>query len=187
MNYFKKDIDKAYSDVVLDYLKNGYTIYTPELKGNQSEEAKVGLTNGKEVIIVYIKDKYEWRGEVNARVIIVSKVVDYIPYKSWKTIWLDELETIKTLEFYQIRRGNLFTDDKQCAKDCDNLHYKRIENRKRDNRKKFTSNKALNIAYKICKRTKGYKSVAKKDIICVYKVDNKFYIEINGKDNIRIK
>lgn len=187
MNYLKKDIDKVYSDVVLDYLNKGYTIYTPELSGNQGEESKVGLTNGKEVVVVYMDNTHDYKEWIDSKLIVVGKVSDYIPYKSYGTIWLNELETIKTLEFYQIRRGNLFTDDKQCAKDCDNLHYKRIENRKKDNRKQFISNKALNIAYKICKRTKGYKSVAKKDIICIYKVDNKFYIEINGKDSIRIK
>lgn len=186
MNYFLKDIDKIYNDIVLDYLKKGYTIYIPDLDGTQGERVKIGLTNGRGILVVYIKNNYDLKNDIESKVITIGKVIDYIPYKSQKTIWLNELETIKSLEFYRIRKGNLFTDDKEFCEQCSELHYSRIKNRALQSKKQFTNDKALNIAYRICKCKKGYKSIAKKDIKYVYKFDNNFYININGKSDVKI-
>ena len=62
---FKKDIEKAFTEKVAEYVAKGYRFYSEGMRGSQGEIAKVVLTDDKELIIIYLEEDYstlsEWR------------------------------------------------------------------------------------------------------------------------------
>ena len=178
MYYNVKDLDLKYTEVVKEYLDMGYTFYSPESSGSQGATISTLLTDGKRVVAIYMDDVYSsWEDHLyDKRVIIAGVAKNYIPYKTRRTIWLNEIEAVKEYTFYQTNyhRG-YYTDDIEVAKSCYELNLQRAVNRQLYG-KIYTDKKRLDIAYKICKKTKGYKSVTKKDIRDITKNNGSYTI-----------
>lgn len=91
-----EEINKRFTEKVAEYLSLGYAFNTSTMSRTQSEIAKVDLTNGAEIVRIYLdrfNDGYE---------IIVGKCVDNVPPHNecnWATIWNDGLEVIERIRF----------------------------------------------------------------------------------------
>lgn len=114
---FRKDIEKAFTDKVAEYFVKGYNIYYTSMGGHQGEIAKVDLTNGKEIIRIFLDSKNEYSIEVENRHVdlgyislIVGRCVDNVRIGCrYDTIWNEKLEIISETQFYEIgRRDNNF-------------------------------------------------------------------------------
>ena len=164
MNYNYKDIDKFYTNIILEYLQKGYTIYSSCMAGHQGEISKIVLTNSNNELI----------GDDD-------------------TLWLNKLEEVKKYTFYKVdeRKNNYYTDNLEFFNECKNKHnsrmrlkYKMEENKEVE----LKSKQAFIIAYRYCKQTKGYKTVKPKDIISVLKLYNKCYVvKIKNKNDLIIR
>ena len=194
MNYKYKEIDKIYTNIVTDYLSNGYTIYTPCMAGHQGEIVKVVLSKSKDELICVYMDKE--RGEEIGKIIIVVgkyKHNNYGYIRNNDTLWLNKLEEIKKITFYEINdcKNGYYTDSFDFLIECKEKRLKRSCLRRKVRKTKpveLKSKRAIEIALKHCKQTRGYKMVKPKDILSIIKENNKFYrIKINNKDDLIIK
>lgn len=103
------DIDKRFSEIVTEYLNKGYTFNTAALNGSQGEIAKIDLTNGVEIIRVYIATFHDYSSRYAEGIeIIVGKSNEGLKpheYTGWDTIWQNRLEVLNCERFYKIGRN----------------------------------------------------------------------------------
>lgn len=194
MNYKYKEIDKIYTSIITDYLRNGYTIYTPCMTGHQGEIAKVILTNSEDELTCVYMDK-EWNWEMDKIIIVIGKYKhnNYKYIINDVTLWLNKLKEVKKYTFYEIDdyRNNYYTDDMDFFKECKEKRLKRFRLKYEMEKPKpveLKSGHAFVIAYRHCKQTRGYETVKLKDILSIWKLDNKYYtVKIKGKCDLIIK
>jgi len=109
-------INRRFTEIVTEWMSNGYTINTATMGGSQGEIGKIDLTDGKEVIRVLLDSFHKPCTRIEDRFygfegleLIVGRVTDPIQPNSedtWNHIWNNRLEVISSEEFYQIGRGN---------------------------------------------------------------------------------
>lgn len=194
MNYKYKEIDRFYTNIIAEYLNNGYTIYTQCMAGHQGEITKVVLSKSENELVCIYMDK-EWNWEIDKIIIVIGKYEhnNYKYIRNNDTLWLNNLEEVKRFTFYKIdeRKNNYYTDNMDFFKECKEKRLKRFRLKYEMEKPKpveLKSKQALVIAYRHCKQTRGYKTVKPKDILSVLKLDNKYYtVKINGKCDLIIK
>lgn len=96
-----KDVDRAFTDTVKQYLDKGYTIRTSHMSGSQGEIAKVDLTNGAEVIRVLLDHMYASSGG-NGLMLIAGRITDNLT--RYTSIWNNHLEVLFRRRFFEISR-----------------------------------------------------------------------------------
>lgn len=181
------EINKMFTEIVNEYISKGYYINTGSMGGSQGEIAKVHLTDGKELICVYIthtcnkKVSYAENThflEVVEIVVGRSNAVDAVSAIDkrgfFATVWLDNLEIIKTKTFYSVaRRKEFYTTDVSEAIVCEEKRYNRGMRRSRRSNMLFTSVEAREIAKRYIKRKAGYKRVSVDEIHIVKNINEK--------------
>lgn len=196
---FRKDIENIYTDIVREYLDNGYRIYYSTMGGSQGEIAKIDLTNDKEVIRILLESKNEcYRDnpvhkhiDLNYFTIIVGRNTDkLIGDTFFDTIWNGHLELISELRIYKIgRKNNSFFGTKQEAIDAMCKYYERLKFKSfdwADERIEINSDEAKRIVLPFVKRQYKCKSATVKDIEKIEKIitkGNKVYylVYVKGK------
>lgn len=190
---FRKDIEQAFTNKVAEYFARGYNIYYTSMGGHQGELAKVDLTNGKEIVRIFLDSNNEYGVKVdNRRVdlryisLIVGRCVDKNVRIGcrWDVIWSEKLEIISEIRFYEIgRRDNNFFGTREEAiaatlKSYDRTKYKMLY----DTENIIFGEKAKNIVLSFVKKQYKCKSVTLKQIEQVKKI---IYYK-NGKvDSVR--
>lgn len=102
------DINRRVTEIVADYIQRGYSINTATMEGSQGEVASIDLTDGKNVIRIFVQrfwlkddlynDGYE---------LIVGEADRGIRAhqpdgRMYETIWNNKLNVIRRDEFYEI-------------------------------------------------------------------------------------
>lgn len=189
MYYKMNDIDEFYTDIVSAYLQNGFKFYSPSMAGHQGEVCRIDLIKDNEFYRIHIErepffDDYE--NYCNKLVIYISK--GNCTFYKWneETVWNNELKNIDNFTYYQIGRKDFYTDDFEEIKRIKKLRNERYNLRK-TSYKIFTDEKYIDLAIKVCKKTKGYKTVKKQNISGIIKRNNKYYVVVKYKNNILIK
>ena len=96
MRYSRTDIDKIFSDTVIDYIAQGYWIYTDSMSGSQGEIARVDLTNGVEILRIYLDSA--WQSKIGYTfTLYVGRVIK--PIDCLGTIWNNQLELVTETVF----------------------------------------------------------------------------------------
>ena len=178
------EINKMFTEIVSEYISKGYYINTGSMSGSQGEIAKIHLTDGKELICVYIdytcnkKVIYAENTHFLKTIEIVvgrSNAVDVIDERGpLSTVWLDKLEIIKTKTFYSVaRRDEFYTTDVSEAIVCEEKRYNRGMRRSRRSNMLFNSIEAREIAKRYIKRKAGYKRVSVDEIHIVKNINEK--------------
>lgn len=178
------EINKMFTEIVNEYISKGYYINTGSMGGSQGEIAKVHLTDGKELICVYIdytcnkKVIYAENTHFLKAIEIVvgrSNAVAVIDERGpLSTVWLDNLEIIKTKTFYSVaRRKEFYTTDVSEAIVCEEKRYNRGMRRSRRSNMLFNSIEAREIAKRYIKRKAGYKRVSVDEIHIVKNINEK--------------
>lgn len=177
------DINKKFTEVVTGWMLKGYTINTASMGGSQGEVAKVDLTNGKEIIRVYMASFTDWSENVEGYEIIVGKSTDDVKPNTydWGTIWMGHLEVIESIRFYKIGRNRSdFYGTFEEAKAATDLRCERYRARYTAGNTVDITDKAMEIANKIIRREFGVKHISEADIKATRR-DGRYTISYKNK------
>lgn len=183
-------INKMFNEKTAELLAHGYSIYLEGMCGLQGEIGKVTFTkNNRYFMLVAHAVKYSIGGPDTCIVEFGEAAEDFRP---GDTFWIYDLRNSEKTTFYAMgdSRHCYFTADKAAAEDAYKKKTRRRENRYNSNRTLNNSAKAIAACFKITRKTNGYKTVAKKDIMGYY-VENcqgrvTYVIKLNGKNPLRI-
>ena len=190
-----KDINKKYSSIIHDYMVSGYVINTNTMGRGQGEIAHIDLTNGKEIVRVFIERFYSYTDYIDGVKIVVGKCTDKVkPHTNhgFNTIWNEHLELIQEERFYKSGvRGNDYFVDYDTAHEAQQKRNSRYKNKSVCNSKDFSNSvKAKRIALNYLKRQPKCKSMKVVDIESIeHIVDassnyNKYIVVAKGKEFI---
>lgn len=183
------DINRRFTEVVSDFLANGYTMNLETMAGSQGEVGKVDLTDGKKVIRVLLDDFRE-SGDLSIEglQITVGEAEGIAPNtgREHDTIWNKDLKVIHTEFFYLVgenRRSGKVYGSREWAKAAADLRLKRYIARTNTRRteniiKKYPQ--ALDVAKRIIRREFGVKRIQEDDA-CLCKCDGAYVVSYHGK------
>ena len=183
-------ITKLFNEKTAELLAKGYSIYLEGMCGHQGEIGKLAFTkNNRYFMLVAHAVKYSNDGPDTCIVEFGEAAKDFRP---GDTFWISNLRNSEKTTFYAMgdSRRCYFTTDKAAAEEAYEKKTRRRENRYNSNRTMNNSAKAIAACFKITRKTNGYKTVAKKDILGYY-VENwnghiAYVIKLNGKSPLRL-
>lgn len=183
-------ITKVFDEKTAELLAQGYSLYLDGMRGHQGEIGKVAFTkNGHYFMLVAHAVKYSTSGPNTCVVEFGEAAKNFRP---GDTFWISELRNSEKTTFYEMgdERRSCFTSDKAAAEEAYKKSLSRYENRCGSSGPTNNSEKAIATCYKITRKTNGYKTMPKKDILGYY-VENwhgriTYVIELAHKPNIRI-
>lgn len=182
------DINKRFTEIVAEYLANGYYINTATMAGHQGEVGKVDLTDGTKVVRVLL-DSFndEENFCIEGLKIIVGEAEGAAPNKKeWGgTIWNNRLKVLEVECFYMVaknRRTGALYGTREQAETAEGLRCARYiskQARQTENIiKKYP--KAMELAKRIIRREFGTKRIQQDDV-CFYKCDGAYVVSYHGK------
>lgn len=183
-------ITKMFNEKTAELLAQGYSLYLEGMCGHQGEIGKVAFTkNNRYFMLVAHAVKYFLNGPDTC---VVEFGEAAKGFKPGYTFCISELRNSENTTFYAMGDSSrcYFTADKAAAEKAYEKNRSRLENRYNSNRTMNNSAKAIATCFKITRKTNGYKTVAKKDILGYY-VENcqgrvTYVIKLNGKNPLRI-
>lgn len=189
-----KDINKRYSEIVMDHMNDGFYINTTTMSGSQGEIAHIDLTDGSTIIRIVMSEFRDWKANTEGIEIIVGNCTDTNvkanSKSGYNTVWNNKLEVIHSEKFYQIGRQNRsyekFYGTEEEAEEAMRKMNERYESRK--TQKIFVlPDKAKKIVLPFIKRQPKCKSVKIADIEKVWRNGkNEYFVTAKGK-TYRIK
>ena len=183
-------ITKMFNEKTAELLAQGYSLYLEGMCGHQGEMGKLTFTkNNRYFMLVAHAVKYSSDVPDTCVVEFGEAAKDFRP---GDTFWISGLRNSEKTTFYAMgdSRRCYFTADKAAAEKAYEKHLSRLENRYNSNRTLNNSAKAIAACFKITRKTNGYKTVSKKDILGYY-VENwhgrvTYVIKLNGKNPLRL-
>ena len=194
MNIYKReDIESKYTEIISRYIRNGYVIYPESMSGSQGEIAKIDLTDGKEIVRVYIESKSHYGSKEDnwfsyESIDITTEVHPFEAQAGlFSTIWTGKGREIERLEYCRLRgrySGSLngsYTTKDEYVRMCKDSEQKRIERRQnnREDDDVITSKKVYDKLLEIVKAQRGCKTVTMKDILGARKIDGKYVVYLS--------
>ena len=194
MNIYKReDIESKYTEIISRYIGKGYVIYPESMSGSQGEIAKIDLTDGKEIVRVYIESKSHFGSKEDnwfsyESVDIVTEVHPFEKQVGlFSTIWTGKGEEIQHFEYCRLRgrySGSLngsYVSKADFVKMCKDSEQKRAE--RRQNHKEeddtITSKKVIDKLLEIVRAQRGCKTVTMDDISGARKIDGKYVVYLS--------
>lgn len=183
-------ITKMFDEKTAELLAQGYSIFLDGMRGHQGEIGKVAFTkNNRYFMLVAHAVKYSMSSPDTCVVEFGEAAKGFRP---GDTFWISELRNSEKTTFYAMgdERRCYFTADKAAAEEAYKKNLSRHENRYNSDSPLNHSEKAIAACFKITRKTNGYKTMPKKDILGYY-VENwnghiTYVIELAHKDNIRL-
>lgn len=184
------DINKRFTEIVTEYLANGYTINTATMAGSQGEVGKVDLTDGTRVVRVLLdgfvdtSDRYYIEGLK----ITVGEAEGIVPNLKDRgdAIWNERLKVLSSECFYVVgrshRHGAVYGTREQAeAAEC--LRVKRYGTSTSSRQTESIIKKypqAVELAKRIIRREFGVKRIQQDDV-CFCKCDGAYVVSYHGK------
>ena len=162
------DINKKFTETVQEYLAQGYTFNTSTMSGHQGEICKVDLTNGEEVIRVWMNREhlFNWSKPDSWSGYIIELNVGRATKIEGETIWMHHLETISSRLFYEVEKDKWYIEDLVDAIDI--MHERKLRARYKTTlqytQKNLGDEKYITIAGNYLKRKHGYKRISWQDV-----------------------
>lgn len=107
------EINKKFTAAVAGYLAQGYTFNTATMTGSQGERSRVDLTNGTEIITIYLNKFSSWTydADLSGWELVVARPCqkdELTPneHSGYRTLWLAHVEVISVERFYQLGRDD---------------------------------------------------------------------------------
>lgn len=178
-----QDINRRFSEIVSDYLQKGYYCNTSTMEGSQGEQAKVDLTNGKEIIRVLSKafrEEYAKQMELSGIKILVGRAPNDITpnHSCGGTIWNNDLQILCEEKFYKISQNSrAFYGTMEESAAAYALHFTRCFKKQAEN-KITLPDAAKSIALRWVRKQPKLKSSKLRDIseVCIlYRAGMKEY------------
>lgn len=186
-----KEINKLFTDKMIEYVNNGYIVNSNTMGGTQGEIAKVDLVNYSKGDIIRLYMDRESKYPLEYLYIIAER----IPLKKGfskgfdKTIWNGKHEKIYEVRLIEIDYGKyyVFPDSEEYneIKAKRRMRYERGY-WQRSNKVYLYNSRAKIPALKLIKKNPRTKTIKIKDIECVYKMffrdsRTKYYTVCKGK------
>ena len=183
-------ITKMFNEKTAELLAQGYALYLDGMCGHQGEIGKVAFTkNGHYFMLVAHAIHHPTIGIATCVVEFGEAAEDFRP---GDTFWISGLRNSEKTTFYAMgdSRRCYFTADKAAAEAAYKKNLSRHENRYGSETPLNNSEKAIAACFKITRKTNGYKTMPKKDILGYY-VENwhgfiTYVIKLAHKPNIRL-
>ncbi len=182
------DINKRFTEIVNEYLSNGYTINTSTMSGSQGETARVDVTDGTEVIRIVLDSFYTgYTGLEGMKILVGRAEADVKPHLGGDRyiVWNNRLEVLRSESFYKIgssRNGGAFYGSESEAEAANSKRIERYKNR--DGRQKeadFCGNAtAREIAKRVIREKLNVRRIIEEDVR-VYKRDGKYMVSYRHK------
>lgn len=183
-------ITKVFNEKTAELLAQGYSLYLDGMCGHQGEIGKVAFTkNNRYFMLVAHAVKYSISGP-NACVVEFGEAAK--GFRPSDTFWISDLRNSEKTTFYAMgdERRCYFTADKAAAEEAHKKKIARRETRCDSNVTLNNSEKAIAACFKITRKTNGYKTMPKKDILGYYAENwnghNTYVIKLAHKNNIRL-
>ena len=188
----RQDISKRFTEIVTEYIGKGYIFSTTTMSGSQGEEAKVDLTNGKEVIRVLL-DRFSEPRHEGLLILVGRAPADTEPNcERSDNIWNSKLEVVAEERFYEVGNslgGGKFYGTKEESDAARELRFDRWAKKGRDVTI-VLPDAARKVALRWMKKRPGHKSMKLSDIEEVYislsrgwngKCDKHYYVKYRGR------
>ena len=183
-------ITKMFNEKTAELLAQGYSLYLDGMCGHQGEIGKVAFTKNNRYFMLVAHDaKYSDNGPDTCVVEFGEAAEDFRP---GDTFWISGLRNSEKTPFYAMgdSRRCYFTADKAAAEAAYKKNLSRHENRYGSETPLKNSEKAIAACFKITRKTNGYKTMPKKDILG-YQVENwnghiTYVIKLAHKPNLRL-
>lgn len=150
------EVNQRYTELVANYITAGYHFNTATMSGSQGEIARVDLTNGTEIITIYIESFSDWSGVnelkgVQICIAHVSQQDELIPdcHEGYRTLWLSHAEVEYRERYYQVGRDANWYVTEEEAKAAAAKQYERYTRKPRHygcKTTKITNPKAIELA-----------------------------------------
>lgn len=184
------EIDKIYSEKLMELLSKGLRVYSNANGGTQGEMCKMRLTDGKDVysLFMYSHSIFDNHDRIRTVSIKLEKFKGYYRKDLFdQTLWNGSGEEIYSIDFYEIGKSyrGVFVKTIEEWKEWSNIQDERFDRKYiRENFiLNFDTDKILNIV----RKHKGYKTLKKDLLGVVIKSKRGYEIGIKGnKDNIYI-
>ena len=107
----REDINRVFTEKVIDLIAQGYQIHTDFMSGSQGEIAKVDLSNGTEILRVFLDSRLgiDLDGYSGLR-IVVGRNTD-----KGGVIWNDHLEILSETKFFLVSANSYMTPEEANA------------------------------------------------------------------------
>lgn len=176
------DINKRFTELTTEYMSKGYIVNTSTMRGSQGEIAHIDLTDGNEIIRIFIQSFSDWRSDIEGVEIIIGKSTDGVkPHlnDTWGTVWNSHLEILHTERFYAIGRHKDYYVTKEEAESASSLRRERRINRYESPNTFEANAKVMQIAKSIVRNKIGYKRINESEVnIC--KRNNQYIVSYRG-------
>ena len=196
-----KDLEKAFTEMVSEYIAKGMMIHLNSMSGTQGEKAKVDLTDGKDVYRIRLERESCFDDEFwgDKMVLIVEKHsgADKKDLDNWDTIWNNKGEEVYRKEWFSVsnRRNKAFVETLEEARECTRKQRDRYHSRLVDKdvkEIKVIGEDRLTALRDICRNRKGYARIKRCHIDKLTKCSTAYrtsYIVSfnNGKKDLVIK
>lgn len=198
----KQDVVKEFTEVVREYLNNGFNFLLEANRGSQGQEMSLVLSKGDEGVAFSLFTN-DVAVEGHPQHYYYNSYIFYTEFfnvSEWKSkgdiFWFGvarDYKTITKVTYYNLSsvydktKGWFVTSEQEAAK-CKAKKIDRVEARrkgfKHNSNKKYESKSAKELAFKIAKRTPGFKRVKLEDVKFFYKCCRKYsmvayFIEFN--------
>lgn len=150
------EINKKFTEAIAGYITEGYTFNTATMGGSQGERARVDLTNGTEIVTIYLTQFAEWGDGCSLKgwelvVAHPNEQDELIPNdrSDCRILWLSHVETISVERFYQLGHDDDWFMTREEAIIAVKKSYERFNNKPRTygtRTTELTSPKALQLA-----------------------------------------
>lgn len=104
----RREIDTAFTAKVSEYITKGYTFLTNTMGGSQGEIAKVIVRKDTDTICIYLDRTNDWQSGDKIILVVGRWPEPYRGYES-ETIWLNKLEIVEQVDFFEIERNKFYT------------------------------------------------------------------------------
>lgn len=169
-----KEIQKAYTAKVNEYLAKGMQINTGSMSGSQGEICKIDLTDGSNIYRIRLERDREYLnkdffyGAFETVDLIIERFENdgRDPLDTWGVLWSGKGELVYTMRWYSIEERKVFTESKEEMIELMNMRTERRKARSTSDNNKIDlqDSKRMKIIVRMVKKQKGYSRISKNDI-----------------------
>lgn len=167
------EINRIYTEKVTEWMAKGYSINVKTMKGSQGEIARIDLTNGKDIVRIFVDTGY--RRGCDTIEIIVGRVNDVKPYvNNNDIIWNNKLNIIEQTTLYEVGHGSGWYGTESDCVAAREKRNKRYKNRKILSYRKDVTElpKRKEICCRAIKKLKGFKRIKIDDIVMITRCES---------------
>ena len=184
--YFS-DINKRFTDIVAEYIGNGYTINAATMCDVEEEIAKVDLTNGNEIIRIQLRPEYSRSDKVEFISLEVGKCpVNILPnyHNNLYHIRRSTLEILECEQFYQVgekRDGRAFYGDYDHARYAANVRIQRKYRNENEDQLLDLTEKRMDIVKRLLSRKFPHSKIKECDVALAKRFDGGYDIRYGSR------